>query len=145
MFGQMRHDDASAKQQKFPLDAIVVDADRLFRRHLSHLLRAEGFTVRGCDTGAALVAAMTDRTTHLVVLDVDLGPEDGVELCRELRSSGGADLAIVMTGAESMSLVEARIDEVSCLAAGANAYVVKGRSSHPFQHTIRSVMGLVST
>ncbi len=142
MFGQMRHDDASAKQHKLRFDAIVVDADRLFRRHLSHLLRSDGFTVRGCDTRDALFAAMTDRTAHLVVLDVDLGPEDGVELCRELRASGDGGLSIVMTGAESMSLVEARLDEVSCLAAGANAYVVKGRSSHPFQHAIRSVMGM---
>lgn len=124
-----------------PIGVVVVDDDPLFRRYLSHVLQLAGFAVRLAADGPGLRAALARALPDVVVIDMLLRHENGLDLCRELRARpDGADLAIVITSAATTSAVSARVDEVSALAAGANGFVPKGRSGEPLVQMIQETL-----
>ncbi|MEZ5227365.1 MAG: response regulator [Acidimicrobiales bacterium] len=124
-----------------PLDVLVVDDDPLFRRYLAHVLRQAGFHIRIASDGPGLRAALAQAVPDAVVLDVVLQSESGLDLCRELRANDAyCDLVIIATSAAAGSMVTARVDEVSALAAGANGFVPKGRSSEPLVAMIHQAL-----
>lgn len=79
------------------LTALVVDADALARRRVIGLLRLGGWDVQeASDVPAALHMA---ASTHydLVVTDVTVAGEDGLELLRQLRRDGSQARFLVVT------------------------------------------------
>src|SRR5262249_12672870 len=85
-------------------------------------LRREGFHVVTAATGHEAWDAAIDpaQPPDLIVLDVMLPGQDGLEVCRRLRSERGATVPII--------LLTARADEadrISGLGIGAADYVVK--------------------
>ena len=100
-------------------EILVVDDDRLLLKSLAAVLTEAGYEVRTVSNGAAAVAAVRERRPDLVLLDVMMPGRNGVEVCRELRSSD-PNLVIVF-----LTALDAPEDELKGLAAGGDVYVSK--------------------
>jgi two-component system, OmpR family, phosphate regulon response regulator PhoB len=106
---------------------LVIDDDADTRMILRRLLVRRGHAADcmagGDEALAQLRAAPAGGLPDLVLLDLMLADRDGLDVLRELRAEPA--LARVKVVVYSAADEPGRADE--CRAAGANAYVVKGR------------------
>ena len=98
---------------------LVVEDDAMIRRSLQQALHAQGYLVTLAADGASARRAFARSVPDLVVLDLGLPDMDGVDLCRELRTSAPAVSILVLTARQD------EIDVVVGFDAGANDYVTK--------------------
>ena len=99
---------------------IIVEDDVPLAQSLLRLLVSDGFDVALAFSGAQLRRLLDRGDADLVLLDLNLGIEDGMDIARELGGTRSVGL-IIVTGRKS--------DCVSGLEAGADDYVTK-----PFDH-----------
>jgi len=97
---------------------VLVEDDEDIRRLVRDLLAREGFAVEVADTAVAFDQILARKRPDLVVLDLMLPGEDGLSICRRLRSRGG--VPILMLTAKSDP-----VDRVVGLEMGADDYVTK--------------------
>jgi two-component system response regulator MprA len=98
---------------------LVVDDDRAVRESLRRSLSFNGYSVELAQDGLeALDLIATDRPDALV-LDVMMPRLDGLEVCRQLRSTGDDLPILVLTARDSVS------ERVAGLDAGADDYLPK--------------------
>jgi DNA-binding response OmpR family regulator len=98
---------------------LVVEDDAAIAAPLVRALRREGYDVDVVDRGAEAVEHNETTAYDLVLLDLGLPDEDGVDVCRRMRSTH-PQLPIVMVTARQEEL-----DAVVGLDAGADDYVTK--------------------
>ncbi|MCZ3389596.1 MAG: response regulator transcription factor [Actinomycetia bacterium] len=100
-------------------DVLVVEDDDTIGSVLEAGLRANGFRVQRERTGRAALQVAGLGGVDLVLLDLGLPDMDGVDVCRELRSSLPSVVIVILT---------ARTDEMDVLAgleSGADDYLAK--------------------
>jgi DNA-binding response OmpR family regulator len=97
---------------------IVVEDEPVLRDNLIIGLTACGFKVRGVADGRSLDSAMAEQLADVVVLDLGLSGEDGVDIAKRLR--GRPELGLIMVTARSSA-----DDRVLGLESGADCYFVK--------------------
>ena len=98
-----------------------VEDDSSIRDIEVYTLNSTGFAARGFADGAAFRAALTEEIPDLVVLDVMLPGESGVELLQFLRGNPAtAEIPIIMATAKGMEY-----DKIQSLDLGADDYLVK--------------------
>jgi DNA-binding NarL/FixJ family response regulator len=107
----------AAKLAELP-ELIVVEDDEDYRELVLSILQQSGFPCRAAWSLATLEAAMAERPAQIVILDLNLGQEDGLDIARRLRDTWG--LGVIMMTTRGM--VDQRLDG---LAMGADAYLVK--------------------
>ena len=100
---------------------LVVDDHPVLRAGLEAVLRAEpGFRcVGGAEDGATMRVLLRRTRPDVVVLDHRLGDEDGIELCRALRTEPDPPSVLLYTADPNSSL------ERLALEAGASGLVDK--------------------
>jgi DNA-binding response OmpR family regulator len=77
---------------------VVADDDPAFRMLLRVNLELERYRVLEAGTAAEVREMMTGDAVRLLLLDVKLGEDDGIELARELRESQPALAIAFLTG-----------------------------------------------
>ena len=77
---------------------VVADDDPAFRMLLRVNLELERYRVLEASTAAEVREATTDDAVKLLLLDVKLGDDDGIELARELRESNPGLAIAFLTG-----------------------------------------------
>lgn len=97
---------------------LVEDEDSL-RQDLSFLLQRRGYQVTACATAAEFYRHFAVKPAAVVVLDIGLDGEDGLSICKHLRSHNPL-LGIIFLTARGL-----RDDRVHGLMTGADAYMVK--------------------
>ncbi|MCU1379812.1 MAG: putative two-component system response regulator [Acidimicrobiales bacterium] len=97
---------------------VVVEDDEGIGGSLERTLAGQGYTVSWVRTGAEALAAV-DPGTALVILDLGLPDQDGLEVCRRLRSGPAAPQVLILTARAEEA------DIVLGLDAGADDYLVK--------------------
>ena len=98
-----------------------VEDDSSIRDIEVYTLHSTGFAARGFADGAAFRAALETEEPDLVVLDVMLPGESGVELLQFLRGNPAtAEIPIIMATAKGMEY-----DKIQSLDLGADDYLVK--------------------
>ncbi|MBT9582437.1 response regulator transcription factor [bacterium] len=112
---------------------LVVDDEREIRVLVSEYLEAHGFEVRGAANGEEMFGAMRARSIDLVILDLNLPGEDGLELCRRLRQS--SRLPVIMLTARGETF-----DRILGLETGADDYLTKPFEPRELLARIRSVL-----
>jgi DNA-binding NarL/FixJ family response regulator len=101
---------------------LVVDGHPLSRVALSSLLRSVGFDVVGEANNAVTAAAMGRRLSpDVALIDLDQLETSGVEAVRLIAASSPPSRVVAMTTAAQQQ------DVIGTLAAGACAYILKGR------------------
>lgn len=98
---------------------LVVDDDRAVPESLRRSLSFNGYTVDLAEDGVEALDAITNERPDALVLDVMMPRLDGLEVCRQLRSTGDDLPILVLTARDSVS------ERVAGLDAGADDYLPK--------------------
>jgi two-component system phosphate regulon response regulator OmpR len=99
---------------------LVVDDDRRIRSLLSRFLAAEGYRVSTAESVAHARAKLGGLSFDLLILDVMMPGETGIEFARSIRTHDGGRVPIIMLSARHE--IEQRIEG---LQAGADDYLAK--------------------
>ncbi|HYO03281.1 MAG TPA: response regulator transcription factor [Mycobacterium sp.] len=98
---------------------LVVDDDRAVRESLRRSLAFNGYTVDLAQDGLEALDLIASDRPDALVLDVMMPRLDGLEVCRQLRSTGDDLPILVLTARDSVS------ERVAGLDAGADDYLPK--------------------
>ena len=112
---------------------LVIDDDAAMRKLITDYLAENELRVTAAANGAEMQQALAQHTIDLVVLDLRLAGEDGMQLARKLREE--SEMPIVMvTGKQEEA------DRVMGLELGADDYIVKPFSTRELLARIRAVL-----
>jgi len=112
---------------------LVVEDEESFSDALSYRLRREGFEVSLAQTGPDGLAEFDRAGADLVLLDLMLPGQSGLEVCRALRSK--SDVPVIM-----LTAMDSEVDKVVGLELGADDYVTKPFSARELIARIRAVL-----
>lgn len=112
---------------------LVVDDDEEICSLLERYLGNHGFEVLSAGDGAQMRAVLAERRADLVVLDLMLPREDGLQICRRLRAE--SNVPVIMLTARGEDL-----ERVAGLETGADDYVVKPFEPPELVARIRAVL-----
>ena len=118
---------------------LVVDDDPAMRRMVSDYLEANGMRVAVAANKPEMSRQLAAGSFNLVLLDLRLGQEDGLDLLRDLR--GRSDLPVIITTGHRRD----EVDRVVGLELGADDYVTKPFSLRELLARIRVVLRRVDT
>ncbi|WP_454675440.1 response regulator [Achromobacter pestifer] len=99
---------------------MIVDDDREIRELAGNFLKKNGMTVTLAADGRQMRSLLEGLSVDLIVLDIMMPGDDGLVLCRELRSGKHRRIPILMLTARSDDM-----DRVIGLEMGADDYLVK--------------------
>ena len=112
---------------------LVVDDDRTIRHLLNRFLSLEDYDVVEAGDANDAMTAMAQASPDLVLLDVMLGDDDGLDVLEQVRAMSAVPV-ILLTGKASES------DRVMGLKMGADDYVIKPFSPAEVEARIASVL-----
>jgi diguanylate cyclase (GGDEF)-like protein len=101
---------------------LVVDDDALVRARLSTLLSASRYEVEVAATAEEALRILDAKHCHIVLTDWQMPDMDGLALCRVIRLRNYGSYVYVLM----LTIRDTEHDVLTGLAAGADAYVVKG-------------------
>ncbi|KAF0857460.1 response regulator [Pantoea dispersa] len=99
---------------------LVVDDDRDIRELITDYLIKSGYRATGAANGREMRAVLSSSLVDLVVLDIMMPGDDGLTLCRQLRSDPRQNLPVLMLTARSEET-----DRILGLEMGADDYLIK--------------------
>ncbi|WP_339278695.1 response regulator transcription factor [Paenibacillus sp. FSL W8-1187] len=99
---------------------LIVDDDREIAELIQIYLANEGYATVLAHDGEEALAMAAAEPFHLIVLDIMMPKADGLEVCRQLRREGSAQVPILMLSARA-----ADMDKIMGLMTGADDYMVK--------------------
>ena len=112
---------------------LVIDDDPAMRKLIGDYLAENELRVSAVATGAEMQQVLAEHAIDLVVLDLRLGAEDGMQLARKLREESLIPIVMV-TGKREEA------DRVMGLELGADDYIVKPFSTRELLARIRAVL-----
>jgi two-component system OmpR family response regulator len=111
----------------------VVDDHRDIRDLVGKYLQQQGYRVSLAESGTALRRLLERGVPDLIVLDIMMPGDDGLTLCRELRSTSQVPIIFLTARADET-------DRVIGLELGADDYLVKPFSSRELLARIKAVL-----
>lgn len=112
---------------------LIVDDHRDIRDLISRALAKDGFRVSVASDGRAMRKVLADSRIDLILLDLMLPGEDGLSLCRTLRTE--SNIPIIMLTAKGEE-----VDRVVGLEVGADDYLPKPFGGRELIARIRAVL-----
>ena len=116
-----------------PTRALIVDDDKEICALLCSYLADFGIEARGVHDGAAMRRAIAEQSPDVIILDLMLPGEDGLTLCRQLRTNGNIPVIMLTARGEPA-------DRVVGLELGADDYVVKPFDPRELVARVHSVL-----
>lgn len=117
-----------------PARIIVLDDEAEIRNMLQRYLTAHGFDVRAAKSSQQLDAFLEREPYDLLVLDVMMPDEDGLSVCRRLRTQGQIIPILMLTARGDP------IDRVVGLEHGADDYLAKPFLPNELLARIRAIL-----
>lgn len=105
-------------EQAAPHTILVADDDRHIVELLALVLRRAGFAIEAAYDGDEALRKATSLQPSLVVLDVMMPGQDGLQVCRALRARGAVPIVLLTARGSD-------IDKIAGLRLGADDYVTK--------------------
>lgn len=112
---------------------LVVDDDREIRDLLKRYLTEHGYRVTTARDGQEMRKALRDWQLDLIVLDLMLPGEDGLELCRSIRAK--STIPVIM-----LTALGEETDRIIGLEMGADDYLPKPFNPRELLARIKAVM-----
>ncbi|MBC8950480.1 MULTISPECIES: two-component system response regulator OmpR [Xenorhabdus] len=113
---------------------LVVDDDMRLRALLERYLSEQGFQVRSVANAEQMDRLLTRESIQLIILDLMLPGEDGLSICRRLRSQHNS-IPIIMISAKGEE-----IDRIVGLEIGADDYLAKPFNPRELLARMRAVL-----
>ena len=112
---------------------LVVDDDPKVRTLLRRCLEGEGFVVSEAKNGKEMRACIVRESIALITLDLGLGPENGLDLARDIRRDHSVPI-IMLTGRGDAT------DRIVGLEVGADDYLAKPFELRELVARVRAVL-----
>lgn len=112
---------------------LCVEDDADIARMLSEAMTDNGFEPFWIGSATEMDAVLKRESIDLVVLDVMLPGEDGLSICRRLRTSSSIPIIMVTARGED-------VDRILGLELGADDYVTKPFNSRELMARIRALL-----
>jgi two-component system OmpR family response regulator len=125
--------DGSDSTSQSAARIVVVDDDPGIRELVSDFLGRHGFEVETAADGAGLNRALSEKGADLVVLDVMLPGEDGLQICRRLSGANGPPVIM-------LSAMGEETDRIVGLELGADDYLPKPCNPRELLARVRAVL-----
>lgn len=122
-----------------PPHILVVDDHQEIRQAVAQIVERDGYRVSTAANGNEMRRVLKNESVDLVVLDLMLPGDNGLALCRELRSRPGFIPVIILTAKGD------EIDRVVGLETGADDYVAKPFSGRELVARIKAVLRRTQT
>jgi len=116
-----------------PDHVLIVDDDAETRSLLREYLEKQGYRVTAAADGRALREALGRTRPDLIVLDLMLPGEDGLQLCRDLRARSNVPIIMLTARGEET-------DRIVGLEMGADDYLAKPFNPRELLARIKSVL-----
>ncbi len=116
------------------MHTLLVEDDKELTALLSKILKKSNFVVDTDNSGAKTLSKLQKDQHDVVVLDLNLPDVDGIELCKQIRSSGNSVPIIMLTNRSTT------VDKVTGLDAGADDYLPKPFHPDELIARIRALM-----
>lgn len=113
---------------------LMVDDDLRMRELLERYLTEQGFDIKAVSDSKEMDAALADDQFDLLVLDLMLPGEDGLAICRRLRSNDVKTPIIMLTARGD------EVDRIIGLEMGADDYLPKPFNPRELLARINAVM-----
>ena len=97
---------------------LLVEDDASLAQWVAEYLTEQGYTTHVCHRGDEVVSQVKTLNPNIVLLDIMLPGQDGISVCRELRSFYNSPIIMLTARDEEM-------DEVIGLEVGASDYIMK--------------------
>ncbi|MDF3854531.1 response regulator transcription factor [Paracoccus sp. P2] len=112
---------------------LLVEDDAEMAAMLAAYLQRQGFHVSRADSRAGALEALRTGRVDLILLDVSLGKDDGVQICAEIRAA--QDVPIIM-----VSALSADHQRMAGYEVGADDYIAKPFNPDLLLARIRAVL-----
>jgi two-component system phosphate regulon response regulator OmpR len=113
---------------------LIVDDDIRMRELLQRYLNEQGFNTRAVQDGKEMDTALATDTFDLLVLDLMMPGEDGLTICRRLRSINVSTPIIMLTARGD------EVDRIIGLEMGADDYLPKPFNPRELLARINAIM-----
>lgn len=123
--------------QQHPPHLLVVDDDRRIRALLQQFLEEQGFRVGIASQAAEARAYLACHEVDLIVLDIMMPGEDGIQFTQRLRQSNSIPI-LLLTARDQLK------DRVLGLEEGADDYLVKPFETSELLARIRAILRRIS-
>ena len=118
----------------------LVDDEKDILTIVSYHLKRAGFTVKQFGNARGLLEFLSHTVPDLIILDLMLPDEDGVEICKRLKSSPKySSIPIIMLTAKG-----SETDIVLGLEVGADDYIIKPFSPRELVARVKAVLRRIS-
>ena len=113
-----------------------VEDERNIRELIVYTLETSGFEARGFSDGAQFFKGMEEKKPDLILLDIMLPGEDGMEILKKLKRNSDTDhIPVIMVTAKG-----AEYDKVLGLDTGADDYIAKPFGMMEFVARVKAVL-----
>jgi DNA-binding response OmpR family regulator len=112
---------------------LVVDDDPEILELTQEYLSQQGFAVDCVESGEAMMAFLEQNTVDLIILDLMLPGEHGLNLARNLKRDG--DVPIIIVSAQGDD-----VDRIVGLEVGADDYIAKPSNPRELLARVRAVL-----
>lgn len=113
-----------------------VEDERNIRELIVYTLESSGLRAKGLESGAELFEELSSHQASLILLDIMLPGEDGLEILSRLKASEVTkDIPVIMVTAKG-----AEYDKVRGLDCGADDYITKSFGMMEFIARVRAVL-----
>jgi DNA-binding response OmpR family regulator len=114
------------------MKVLVADDDADLRALISFTLRRAGYEVHLATTGESALQAYSREAPDFVLLDINMPPPDGLEVCRRIRNRSNTPVMILTVRSREEDLIAA-------FDAGADDYVRKPFSPRALIARVRAL------
>ena len=128
---EMRSESA-ARGHNGGVKVLLVEDDKSIAESIIASLRQAGLDVQHVTTGVEAIAAVSDASPDVVLMDLGLPDMDGLDVSKTIRESSSVPIIIVSARGDEL-------DRVLGLELGADDYVVKPFSQRELLARIRAV------
>jgi len=119
---------------------IVDDEEKVLTSLMDYFVR-EGFKVRGANSGEAALLAVQADCPDIMILDVQLGDKNGLEVCKQARQLVNQPIGIIMISGVYREMV----DRVVGLEVGADVYMTKPFETRELLAQVRALLRILQT